>query len=156
MRSSASARETTQDTAGLGSFSRSMRPLLRKRTSRACRRSQSSSSEGCQASPGVSMKTMGLPFSSSVTSRACGVVVGELADREDAAYTSSVALRAREFMNALFPDYTTPTLSSEGRERTGAYIRKAYDGDVQWPVARLLLGPGLQQLRCCIIAPCIV
>lgn len=76
------------------------------------------------------MKTTGRPFGSSVTSRACGVVVGELASEEDAAYTSSVALRTRELMNALFPDYTTPTLSSEGRERTEAYIRKAYDGNV--------------------------
>ena len=107
-----------------------MRPLLRKRTSRACRRSQSSSSEGCHASPGVSIKTTGSPLGSDVTSRACGVVVEELASEEDAAYTSSVALRTRELMNALFPDYTTPMLSSERRERTEAYIRKAYDGNV--------------------------
>jgi len=102
------------------------------------------------------MKTTGLSFSSSVTSRACGVVVGELADEEDATYTSSVALRAREFMNALFPDYTTPTLRSEGRERTGAYIRKAYNADVQGPIANLLLGPRPQQLSHCVIAPCII
>src|SRR5258708_4114764 len=113
------------DTAGKGSFRRSIRPLLRRRTSLARCRSLSSgaaSSEGCQVSPGVSMNTMVIPFSSSVTSRACGVVVGLLV-LEEGVQTSRVGLRASEFINALFPDYSAGVEPKGEKERMHKSVR---------------------------------
>jgi len=59
-----------------------------------------------------------------------------------------VDLRASEFINALFPDYSTGVKpKEEKREGVGSYVGKAYDRDVQRPFARLLLCPVSQQIR---------
>lgn len=56
--------------------------------------------------------------------------------------------RASEFINALFPDYSTGVEPrGEKRERVEAYVGKAYNRDVQRPFARLLLCPVSEQIR---------
>lgn len=57
-------------------------------------------------------------------------------------------MRASEFINALFPDYSTGVEPREEKsERVGAYVGKAYDRDVQRPFARLRPRPVSQQIR---------
>jgi hypothetical protein len=86
------------------------------------------------------MNTTGLPFRSIDSSRACGVVAGLLED-EEGAYTSRMALRASEFMNALLPDYNPYVEPKESEKCVRAYIGDAYDGDTQRVFACFLLSP---------------